>query len=114
MESTPKHAWRTTRARSALLGYLRPSGDMANHTILFHFFPLARLSKLPIGSRDGVPRSACRDAPLLALASRIQTIGDDKKIPHAQAQKKCVWAKASRESMEPIDGPRHEVDRLHP
>ena len=114
MESTIKRAWRTTRARGALLGYLRPSSDLANHAILFNSFPLARLEKPEIGFRHGVSTSACGDAALPALAPRIQEKRDVTKNPRAQAKKKCVWTEASGESMEPIHGPRDEVDWLHP
>ena len=114
MESTIKCAWRATRARSALLGYLRPSSDMANRAILFNSFPLARLAKPTIGFRHGVSTSAYGDAPLPALAPRIQEKRDVTKKTCAQAKKECVWAEASGESMEPIYGPRDEVDWLHP
>ena len=87
---------------------------MANHAILFDFVHLTLMAKPAIGFRHGVPTSACRDAPLLGIATRIQTEGDDMKNTCAQAQMQCVWAEASRASVEPIHGPRDEVDRLHP
>ena len=114
MESTHKCAWRATSARSALLGYLCPNSDMANCAILFDSIHLTQMAQPAIGFCHGVPASACGDAPLLALATRIQTKGHDPEIPCAQAQIQCVWAEASRKSVEPIHGQGDEVDWFYP
>ena len=74
---------------------------------------LTQAAQSATGFCHGVPASACRDAPLLALAPRIQTKGHDPKIPCAQAQTQCVWAEASRKSVEPIHGPRDEDNRVY-
>ena len=100
----PKHAWRATRARSALLGNLHPSSDMANRAILFDSIHLARMAQPAIGFCHGIPASARGDAPLLILATMIQMKGYDPKIPYTQAQTQCVRAEAGRKSVEPIHG----------
>ena len=87
---------------------------MANRAILFDSVHLTRMAKPAIGFCHGVPTSACRDAPLLVFATRIQTEGYDTKNKCAQAQTQCVWAEASRACVEPVHGPRDEVDRLRP
>ena len=89
----PKHAWRATRAQSALLGNLRPSSDIANRAILFDSIHLARMAQPAIGFCHSVPASAHGDAPLLILATMIQMKGYDPKIPYSQAQTQCVRQK---------------------
>ena len=59
MESTPERAQRATGARSALLGYLRPSSDLANHLSFLDTITFTWLAEPAIGFRHGIPTSAC-------------------------------------------------------
>ena len=85
-------------------------------TVLFFFYttPLTRVAQPAIGFCHGVHTSTFGDAPLPALAPRIQTEGHYLKIPRAQAQTQRLWAKASRKSLESLHGPGDEGHRFYP
>ena len=57
MKSTSKRARRATRTRSAQLGYLRPSSDMANGPFLPNPLSPAWMAQPTIGLCHGVPTS---------------------------------------------------------
>ena len=97
MESMSKRARRPTRTWSALLGHLRPSGDLANCPVLHDPLHTTRVAQPSIGFCHGVCASTSRDAPLPMIATRIQTKRHDQKIPRAQAQTQSVWAEAKQE-----------------
>ena len=99
-------AWLATRTWSSLLGYLRPSSDMADGPFLLNPLSSAWMAQPSIGLCHGVPTSTSRNAPLPTLTSRVQTKRNDTKISRAQAQAQRVQSETSRTGVEPIHGPR--------
>ena len=113
VESTCKRAQRAARTRSALLGYLCPSSDMADGPLLLDPLSPDGLAHQTIRLCHGVPPSTSRDAPLPTLAAGVQKERNDTKNSRAQAQAQRVRSKTSRKGVESIYGPRHEIHRFH-
>ena len=110
VESTFKRARRATRTRSSLLGYLRPSSDMADGLFLLNPLSTAWMVQPTIGLCHGIPTSTSRNAPLPTLASRVQTKRNDtkshvlkiKRNVYGQKQAGRVWNQYMDQGMKSI------------
>ena len=110
MEGTPEHAQWATGARSALLGYLRTRGDLANRSIFLDTITFTLMTEPATGFRHGISATTYRDAAVLAIASRIQARGNVKKTHvlklkrnvYGQKQAGRVWNQYMNQGMRSI------------
>ena len=90
------------------MGHLRPSSDMANGAPFLDSLHPPRLAKSPTGFRHGIPSSACRDASLYAVTTRVPMPWDDKKNTCPKINMQHVWAETGRPRLEQVYGQGHE------
>ena len=77
VEGPPECPWRATGTRHSLLGYLRPSCDLANGPPVFGALTSSGLAEPSTRFRHGLPPSTGRDAALHAAAAGIPTSRND-------------------------------------
>ena len=100
VESPLKCSRRATRTRCSLLGYLRPSSNMANRAPIPYTFHSAWLAKSPTRLRHGLSTGPSRDASIHEAAARLQAQRDHEEDARTQTPTQCIWPKTSWTSVE--------------